>query len=44
MTRWYERTAVVAAGAVLLGCGAFGPSSITRDRFDYATAVGESWK
>jgi hypothetical protein len=44
VTRWYGRTAVVAAGAVLLGCGTIGPSSIPRDRFDYATAVGESWK
>lgn len=26
------------------GCGAIGPSSIERDRFEYSSAVAESWK
>lgn len=36
--------AFVVLGAVLLGCSSIGPRSVARDRFDYATAVGESWK
>ena len=26
------------------GCASIGPSSIERDRFEYSTAIGESWK
>src|SRR5712664_3231019 len=26
------------------GCASMGPGSVTRDRFDYSEAVGESWK
>lgn len=29
---------------LLSGCTAIGPSSIARDRFEYSTAVAESWK
>jgi hypothetical protein len=35
------------AGAVALGlasCQSVGPPTIPRDRFDYSTAIGESWK
>jgi hypothetical protein len=46
-----ERTASVPALALLLaaavaagGCTHVGPKSVTVDRFDYATAIGESWK
>ena len=28
----------------LTGCGAIGPGSVGRDRFDYTTAISESWK
>ena len=28
----------------LSGCAAMGPTTIARDRFDYATAVADSWK
>jgi len=28
----------------LSGCASIGPGSVTRDRFDYTGAVGESWK
>ena len=39
------RTAVTALAIVLLaGCSTIGPSTIPRDRFDYATAIGDSWK
>lgn len=27
-----------------MGCESMGPGTVTRDRFDYAGAVGESWK
>ena len=32
--------------AVLLwtGCSSFGPSTVNRDRFDYITAISDSWK
>jgi hypothetical protein len=29
---------------VLTGCESMGPGTVTRDRFDYAGSVGESWK
>jgi hypothetical protein len=29
---------------VLSGCGSLGPKSVTRDRFDYTTAIADSWK
>ncbi|MCG3149098.1 MAG: hypothetical protein PCFJNLEI_02557 [Verrucomicrobiae bacterium] len=36
---------VVAGGAVALcGCASIGPRTIARDRFEYSSAVGESWK
>jgi len=28
----------------LSGCSSIGPSTVTRDRFDYVTAISESWK
>jgi len=30
--------------ALLAGCSSIGPSSVTRDRFDYAGAISDSWK
>jgi hypothetical protein len=29
---------------VLTGCGSVGPNSVARDRFDYTTAIADSWK
>ena len=34
--------AVLSSG--LTACGSFGPTAVDRDRFDYITAIGESWK
>ena len=30
--------------AILAGCTGIGPATVARDRFDYTTAVSESWK
>jgi hypothetical protein len=38
---------VVLAGMLLWiisGCGSIGPNSVNRDRFDYITAISDSWK
>ena len=29
---------------IISGCGSIGPTSVNRDRFDYITAISESWK
>jgi hypothetical protein len=29
---------------LIVGCTTMGPSTIPRDRFDYAAAISESWK
>ncbi len=37
----------VLAGMVLWiisGCGSIGPTNVNRDRFDYITAISDSWK
>jgi hypothetical protein len=35
---------VLVAVLVHAGCGTIGPGSVTRDRFEYTSAVAESWK
>jgi hypothetical protein len=37
---------ILAAALLLLltGCGSIGPGNVTRDRFGYTDAIGESWK
>jgi hypothetical protein len=29
---------------IISGCGSIGPSAVNRDRFDYITAISDSWK
>ena len=29
---------------ILSGCSGFGPTTVSRDRFDYTTAISDSWK
>jgi hypothetical protein len=42
------RGKIAALGIVglvmLVGCGAYGPHTVVRDRFNYNTAIAESWK
>jgi hypothetical protein len=35
---------VLVAVVLISGCGSIGPGFVTRDRFDYNTAISESWK
>jgi len=36
--------AVILVGAFLTGCTAIGPQTVARDRFDYVSAISDSWK
>lgn len=35
---------LVASPLLLSGCAGIGPGTVTRDRFDYTTALSDSWK
>jgi hypothetical protein len=35
---------VILFGSIFSGCGSIGPTTVNRDRFDYITAISESWK
>jgi len=35
---------VLLSSLVISACGSIGPSTVNRDRFDYITAISESWK
>jgi hypothetical protein len=35
---------LLAATLLTSGCASIGPAKVTRDRFDYVTAISESWK
>ena len=34
----------LASAATLAGCAHFGPKTVVVDRFDYSTAIADSWK
>jgi hypothetical protein len=34
----------IAATFLLTACSGIGPGTVSRDRFDYTTAISESWK
>jgi hypothetical protein len=36
--------AIACAAALLTGCAHFGPKTVPVDRFDYSTAIADSWK
>ena len=47
MTAPVQLVSAVLAGMMLWiisGCGSIGPTNVNRDRFDYITAISESWK
>jgi len=35
---------ILLFSAIISGCGSIGPTNVNRDRFDYITAISESWK
>jgi hypothetical protein len=39
-----NRLTPILAAAVLAGCASVGPRTVTVDRFDYSTAIADSWK
>jgi hypothetical protein len=43
MTRIYTRFTVFVL-LLFTGCASIGPGTVTRDRFDYVTAISDSWK
>ena len=42
------KTKTITVGLFLLaglgGCASIGPATVARDRFDYITAISDSWK
>jgi hypothetical protein len=42
--RFIGANVVMLGVLALVACGSIGPSVVPRDRVDYITAVGESWK
>ncbi|HOC01144.1 MAG TPA: hypothetical protein PKM43_20640, partial [Verrucomicrobiota bacterium] len=40
----YLLAAVLAVAVVLTGCTHLGPGTVAVDRFDYSTAIADSWK
>ena len=44
MTKRYKVFSLGLMIAILAGCASVGPGSVSRDRFDYNTALTESWK
>lgn len=41
---WPSLMVAILMLGVVTGCASFGPGTIDRDRFDYVTAISESWK
>lgn len=39
-----SKLSLILAAALVAGCASIGPHSVTMDRFDYSTAIAESWK
>jgi hypothetical protein len=42
--QWKMFPTVVPILIILSGCASMGPSTVIRDRFDYVTAISDSWK
>lgn len=41
---WLAKLGLALGLLLLAGCSSIGPTTVTRDRFDYTGAVAESWK
>ncbi len=41
---WLMRPFLLLAALAMFGCATIGPRTVSRDRFDYSSAVAESWK
>ena len=41
---WIRGCATLVVAAMLAGCAHLGPKTIPVDRFDYSTAIADSWK
>ncbi|HSK28786.1 MAG TPA: hypothetical protein VLA17_02390, partial [Candidatus Limnocylindria bacterium] len=41
---WKTCAIMIAAMLGLSGCASIGPGTVTRDRFDYISAISDSWK
>ena len=46
MTKRFFVAALCTVGiaTIFTGCGSIGPATVARDRFDYTTAIADSWK
>lgn len=42
--RWVSSLLILSILSLLHGCAPIGPPTIARDRFDYTTAIADSWK
>ena len=42
--QWKMFPVVLLILACLSGCASIGPATVARDRFDYTTAISDSWK
>ena len=43
-TKIWPKGAAMAAMILVVGCAGIGPKTVARDRFDYVSAISESWK
>lgn len=41
---WASVVAAVLTACIVVGCASLGPSNVSRDRFDYISALSESWR
>ncbi len=41
---WISLTPLALLAMALVGCASVGPAVLPRDRFDYSSALSESWK
>jgi hypothetical protein len=44
VTRQYVLAAALVCTLALTGCQSFGPHTVSTDRFDYSSAIADSWK